>query len=148
MKMKRKKFIRAKKITAIKKIEEKKDAEEPLTKKLPNHIEEYFTEREASKEIQASKELFRADKENVDVKTDLGFTEVIIFSRLTFNDVILKEKKLIPVFSKFVYPYMRLKISLDRKSRAEFVGINQMMDKTDDILNRMSNISNITGAKK
>ena len=116
--------------------------------KMSNHIEEYFVQREASKEVMTSKELFKAEEDNVDIKTDLSFKEIMVFNRLIFNDSILKSKKLTPVFRKIFYPYFRLKISLDRKSRGEFVSVNQGMNTADDILAKMSNISNITGAKK
>ena len=42
---------------------------------------------------------------------------------------------------------MRLKISLKRQSRGEFVTINKG-DKTDEALGLMSNLSNISNVKK
>lgn len=119
-----------------------------LPTKMPNHIEEYFTQKEAGKEGLTARELFKAEKEDVDIKTELSQKEILIFNRLTYNDLILKSKKLNCPFEKLIYTYFRLKISLDRKSRGEFVAINQNKDKTEELINKMGAISNITGVKK
>lgn len=141
--MKKKKIVKK-----VKKKPEVKKLPNLLPAKMPNHIEEYFAQREAGKDVLTSRELFKAEKGDVDIKTELSQKEILIFNRLTYNDLILKSKKLKCPFEKLIYTYFRLKISLDRKSRGEFVAINQHQDKTDDILSKMSNISNITGVKK
>lgn len=116
----------------------------PTSDKMSNHIEEYFAKVEGSKEAFNSRELFKAERENVDIKTDLSLQEIHLLNKLMFNDDFLINKGLKPAFQKFYYSYMRLKISLDRKSRQEFVGINRA-DNSDDVLSKMSNMSNIIG---
>jgi hypothetical protein len=126
----------------IKKVEETKHK-----KVMPNHIQEYFAKIEGSKEAFHSRELFRASEEDVDIKTDLSIEEIILINKLLFNNELLKSKGIKPVYHNFLYKYMRLKISLDRKSRAEFVNINRG-DKTEEAVNLLSGLSNITTPKK
>ena len=117
-------------------------------KRMSDHIEEYFAETSQSKEVLTSKELFRASKEDVDIKTDLSIQEIVLINKLKFNNMLLKQAGLTPVYDEFLQDYLRLKISLDRKSRGEFVDMNRGQSKTDDVLDAMSKVSNITGAKK
>jgi hypothetical protein len=116
-------------------------------KSLKNPIEEYFTKIETSKESVNSKAIFEAENDNLDLKTELSIQEIVILNKLEMNNLYLKSKGIKPVFSEFIKNYERLKISLDRKSRGEFVNLNKS-NNTDDILNGMSNLSNIAGAKK
>lgn len=113
-----------------------------------SHIEEYFADTSQSKEILTSKELFRAEKDNVDIKTDLTWQEIVIINKLKFNSRLLKEYGLVDIYEHFIEGYLRLKISLDRKSRGEFVDMNRGQAKTDDVLDTMSKVSNITSVKK
>ena len=115
-------------------------------KPLPDNIDEYFVKIEGSKEAFHSRELFKAEKD-VDLKTDLGAQEINYINTLMFNDVLLMSKGLKPVFKGFITKYMRLRFSLERKSRGEFVNINKS-DKSEEAINLASNLSNITGAKK
>lgn len=116
-------------------------------KDLKNPIEEYFTKIETSKESINSKAIFEAEKENLDLKTELTIQEIVILNKLEMNNIYLQSKGIKPIFSEFIKNYERLKISLDRKSRGEFVNLNKS-NNTDDILNGMSNLSNIGSAKK
>ena len=115
---------------------------------MSNHIEEYFAESSEAKEVLTSKELFRAEPEDVDIKTDLGIQEIVLINKLKYNDIFLKSIGLEPIYKGFLNNYLRLKISNERKSRAEFVDMNRGQGKTEDILDTMSKVSNITGAKK
>jgi len=117
-------------------------------KRMSDHIEEYFADATQSKEVLTSKELFKALPEDVDIKTDLTLQEIVLINKLMFNNELLKDAGLIPVYKEFLNHYLRLKISLERKSRAEFVDMNRAKTNTDDILDVTSKISNITGAKK
>lgn len=117
-------------------------------KPMSNHIEEYFAEASQSKEVLTSKELFRADKENVDIKTDINWQEIILINKLIFNNAILKEAGLDPVYDGFIEHYLRLKISNERKSRGEFVDMNRGTGKTEDVIDTLSKVSNITSVKK
>jgi hypothetical protein len=118
-----------------------------IKKPLPDNIDEYFTKIEGSKEAFHSRELFKAERVDVDIKTDLSIEEIVLINKLIFNNELLAKKGLKPVYTNFLYNYMRLKISLDRKSRQEFVAVNKS-DKTDDMLKGMSDLSNITGVRK
>ena len=117
-------------------------------KPMSNHIEEYFADASQSKEVLTSKELFKALPEDVDIKTDLTLQEIVLIGKLKFNNLLLKESGLNPVYTEFLQHYLRLKISLDRKSRGEFVDMNRSKTNTDDILDVTSKVSNIMGAKK
>lgn len=125
----------------------KKKQEAKITKKLPDNVEEYFAKNEGSKEAFHSRELLRADKDDTDLKTDLLIEEIKYINTLTYNDELLKSKGLKPAYKSYLDKYMRLKFSLDRKSRAEFVTVNKS-NTTDEAVNLASSISNITGAKK
>lgn len=115
--------------------------------KMPNHIEEYFAKHEGSKEAFHSRELFKADQENVDIKTDLSIQEIVLINKLLYNNLLLVQKGLKPVYNNFIYQYLRLKISLDRKSRGEFVSVNRG-DKVEETTALLSNLSNISNTKK
>lgn len=117
------------------------------SEKMPNHIQEYFAKIEGSKEAFHSRELFKAEKGDVDIKTDLSIQEIVLLNTLMFNNRILAECGLEPVYEDFIYFYMRLKISLDRKSRGEFVSINKT-DRTEEATSLLSNVKNIMEPKK
>lgn len=135
-----------KKVVIIEKVTERAidPKEVNINRKLPDNIDEYFVKVEGSKEAINSRELFQADERNVDIKTDLKWEEITLINKIIFHNELLKSKGLPGLYEHFLYHYMRLKISLDRKSRGEFVSINKT-DKTDEALNLASNMSNITG---
>lgn len=122
------------------------DDKEPIKRTNP-HIEEYFMRQEGGKDLIVSKEIFSAQKDNVDLKTELQYREVTLLNILFYNDFILMSKGLNPIYNPFLNQYMRLKISLDRKSRGEYVDINRNNDVTKN-LQDLSNIKNITDTKK
>jgi len=113
-----------------------------------NHIEEYFSNKENNKEVLTSKELFKADKKDVDVRTDIVWKEIVLVNKLMYNNLLLTKYKLIPCFDDFVTEYMRLKISMERKSRTEFVDMNRARSNGEDALKSMSEISTIMNTKK
>ncbi|MFW6130766.1 MAG: hypothetical protein ACOC56_06225 [Atribacterota bacterium] len=114
---------------------------------VPDHIDEYFKDIEGSKEAIQSRELFKADNNDIDLKTDLTNEEISHISILKFNDEFLKSKGIKPVFMNFFYNYMRLKVSKDRQSRGEFVKMNRK-DDSEDILSSASNLKNLMDSKK
>lgn len=120
---------------------------EDMTPKMSNHIEEYFTKIEGTKEAFHSRELFKATREDVDIKTHLTDEEISLISKIQWFNDLLKRKGLVPMYTDFLYNYMRLKISKDRLSRTEFVNINKT-NNPEDTIGLMSNLTNITGAKK
>lgn len=103
---------------------------------MNNHIEEYFLEVEKDSQAQASKQIFSATDEDVAIKTEINQQEIVLINKLEMNNQFLESKGLKPVFRPFINNYMKLKISLDRKSRGEFVSINKA-DTTDDLLKGM-----------
>lgn len=103
---------------------------------MSNHIEEYFLEVEKDSQAQASKQIFSATDEDVAIKTEINQQEIVLINKLEMNNQFLESKGLKPVFRPFINNYMKLKISLDRKSRGEFVSINKA-DTTDDLLRGM-----------
>lgn len=116
-------------------------------KRLPDKIDEFLIRSEGSKEAFHSRELFRAEKEDVDIKTELTDQEIVLINKLIFNNKVLKECGLDPVWEDFIYHYMRLKVSRNRQSRGEFVSINKG-DHTDETINQMEKFSNIMNPKK
>lgn len=117
-------------------------------KNLPDHIEEYFKNQEGSGEAIKSRELFTADKENIDLKTDLTNDEIALINTMLFNNQILKDSGLEPVYNDFLIKFMRLKVSKDRKSRAEFVGINQNKEEDDQVQKINKNLETLTKNRK
>jgi hypothetical protein len=118
-----------------------------MKNKMSDHIEEYFAKIEGTKEAFHSRELFKAEEDSIDLKTDLNNEEISLINTLFYNDSLLKEKGLKPVFSKFIYKYMRLKVSKDRLSRSEFVNINKT-NTNEDVLGVASNLKNLTDTRK
>lgn len=118
-----------------------------MTKKIPDHIEEYFASQESSGEAIASRQIFSATEEDIDLKTDLNENEIPVIAVLKYNDEFLKSKGIKPVFTKYANYYMRLKVSKDRKSREEFVNINKK-DNQEDMLGMAGNLANIGNSRK
>lgn len=116
-------------------------------KMLPNHIDEYFVKIEGNEKMFHSRELFKASPEDVDIKTDLSLPEIVTINKINWDNEFLRKHGLEPVWTGFLNKYMRLKISLDRKSRKEFVDINKS-DKTDEAISLASNIQGLTGNRK
>lgn len=112
-------------------------------KELP--LEEYF-KNNSDKENNFI-ELFEATNENVDLRTDLSIGEILILNAMRINSQFLKERINYPLYNGFIDSYLRLKISLDRKSRIEFVDINKR-DRTKDKLQDLSNFKNLSEVKK
>lgn len=116
-------------------------------KSMPSHIEEYLAKVEGSKESFASRELFEATLNNIDLKTHLTDQEINLINTLMFNNHILKSRGLVPIYDKWLEKFMRLKVSKDRLSRNEFVNINRQMTPSEEISN-ISNLKNIIGTKQ
>lgn len=116
---------------------------------MKDHIEEYFaSQSDVSKELNAGKELFKGESENIDLKTELEAEEIIMVNILHYNNEILEKLGINPPWKPFLEKFMRLKVSLKRQSRAEFVSVNKKFEDSEQTLDKMSNISNILGAKK
>lgn len=119
---------------------ETKEKDKPKT----NHIEEYFDAQQGNK----SSELFKlSETEEIDLKTDLSDNEIKIITTLVMNDIFLKECGIKPIFEKYYNKYLRLRVSKDRLGRTEFVKMNTQ-DNTDEVLQKLGNVSTITNARK
>lgn len=116
--------------------------------KLPDHIEEYFAEKEGSPESIKSRELFTADNQDIQFKTDLDEDDIARITTLHFNDQFLKKCGLKPIFKKYYIKFMKLRVSKDRKSREEFESINRGHQDTEQEISKLSNIKNIIDTKK
>lgn len=114
---------------------------------LPDHIEEYFKDNESSKEAIQSRELFDATNENIQFKTDLTDEDICLISTLSFNDKFLESRGIKPVYSKYFLKYMKLRVSLDRKSRSEFVGMTSK-EIEEELNNLNKSLSPITKPRK
>lgn len=150
LKKEKKKQLEKKKEQLKKKKEEDKKKKKRMkeNKNMPDHIEEYFKDKQGSGEAIKSRELFTADKQNIDLKTDLTDDEIALINTMMFNNKILNESGLDPVYNKFLIKFMRLKVSKNRESRKEFVGINQREKEEDGMEKINKNLENLTKNRK
>lgn len=120
------------------------------TENLSNHIEEYFSNQNTNKDVLTSKELFKANKEDVDIKTELTDEEIVILNVIKVNQDDLIKRGIKDVYDTFINGFLRLKISRERKSRGEFVDMNKGNNNDtaslSDTINKLS--GNVIGAKK
>jgi len=92
-------------------------------KRLTNPIDEYI--EDSGNQKPTFSELFEVDDIDLDTKTDLSREDIKRISALYVTDEFLVSKGLKRVFKVYYEKYMRLLISLERKSRAEFVDVNK-----------------------
>lgn len=111
---------------------------------MPDHIEEYVIK---NSQRSSFLDLFEAKADDVDLKTDLTIHELILVNKIKCNNEYLKNHKLSSPYSYFLENYMRLKFSMDRKSRAEFVEINRK-DNLEKNLKKFSEFTNIAKVKE
>lgn len=100
---------------------------------LNPHFEEYFNKLSDNESVKLGKEIFKADRDDVDIKTDLNSKEIYHINALKMIDKELEQFGIGSVFNSFYDDYFRLKISKDRKSRGEFVKVTSQ-DKSDNLL--------------
>lgn len=100
---------------------------------LNPHFDEYFDKINEGEGVRIGKEIFRADSDDVDIKTDLNTKEIYHINALKMLDKMFVEHGINPVYSLFYDDYLRLKISKDRLSRSEFVKVTAQ-DKSDNLL--------------
>lgn len=93
-------------------------------------LEEYFTSLEENEKNSASNQIFSGE-EDVDLKTELDMKEIARVNAMIVNDNFLNSRGIPSVFDMYYNPYFRLKISLNRKSRGEFVSINKASSPED-----------------
>lgn len=119
-----------------------------MSERMSNHVEEYF-KNEENTSGRLSRELFDVGDKNkaLDFKTDLSLNEIKDITSLHYNDEYLLSIGMPAMFRGFYEKYMRLVISKERKSRAEFVSINKT-DQSDDMIGKLSNLDALRGSKK
>jgi len=110
-------------------------------KKQP--IQEYFSDNEKG----SGTELFRVTDDNSDIKSEVSEQELRYINVLMINDDFLKARGILPLYQNFYRRFLRLKVSLERKGRREFVEIHRH-DNTDETISKMGNFANALGAKK
>lgn len=98
-----------------------------------NHVDEYFSESEK----QLGNELFRIDDTNSDIKSEVTEEELRLINVLMTNDDYLERNGLGRPFQNYYKRFLRLKVSLNRKGRMEYVDINKR-DNTDEALTKLS----------
>lgn len=95
---------------------------------LNNPVEEYFRQQDRKP---THSEIFEAKESDVELKTELDLNKITQVTTLFENDLFLETRLGIPpIFESYYQKFMRLMISKDRKSRAEFVEVNK--NKQDD----------------
>lgn len=111
----------------------------------PNHVEEYF--KDTIHEQKKYELLFNVSKDNIDLdlKTEVSEQELRDIVTLKQNDDFLSKHGIKPVFDTYIEKFLRLKISLQRKSREEFVRVNR--PEPDDQTNFQQNVKTLMGVK-
>jgi len=111
--------------------------------KKSDHIEEYFSKNE----IGQGNELFRIDDKNSDIKSELSEEEIRYINTLIMNDQYLERAGIGAVFKNYYRNFLRLKVSLKRQGRQEYVAINKR-DNSDETIAKFGNLQNVFGAKR
>lgn len=112
---------------------------------LKNPLEEYF--KNNIDKDSTFQELFEATPQNVDLRTDLNIKELVILNKIKMNCIFLDERIKTEVYQGFFNQYLRLKISKDRLSRAEFVDINRR-ERFEQNLQKFGNFKALADIKK
>lgn len=118
---------------------------ETMVDKLPDHIKEYLDSRNGSSDFV---DLFEIEPSNFDLKTELNKKEIVVANVILMNDDFLKSLGIENnIFGFYANQYLRLRVSLDRKSRAEFVTINKKGDFQEN-MEAVSQFTNLQDLKK
>lgn len=118
-----------------------------MAEKTNPFIEEYFADKEEDAQTKASRELFKGENEDIDLRTELGSEEIYYINAMKVYDQILTGHSLNPVFSMFYNTYFRLKVSKERKSRGEFVSVTKA-DKSEEMTEGMKTAGSMFGGAK
>jgi len=87
------------------------------------------------------------DTDDIALKTDLNQREFVITTAIVTLGPIIFSKIGYNPYENFIREFKRHKVSLDRKSRAEFVAINQA-DTLDKNLDKVANLKTLTDTRK
>lgn len=115
-------------------------------KLLPNHVEEYVQNNVGEN---AFRDLFEATDDNIDLRSDLNDNEVDCVNKINANNRFLMSCLNVngDIYSDFLISYMRFKVSFNRLSRTEFVGVNRK-DHLEQNLTKMGAFSNLAKVKE
>ena len=115
-------------------------------KHKPNHIEEYF--KDENRDHKKYELLFNVSDDNVDLdlKTEVSEEELRNITTLEVTNDYLEKQGIKRVFSSYIEKFLRLKISLERKSREEFVRVNQPEQLKEQGI--MQNMQQMMGIRK
>lgn len=124
-------------------IEEREEFYKPVF--LPDPIEEYVKDNLGQEST--FQDLFEATEENVDLRTEVTWPELVIVNKIKVVDDFIKEKLGESVYHNFINKYLRLRVSTDRKSRTEFVDINKK-DRFQDKLKEFGSFAALSKVKE
>lgn len=115
----------------------------------PKDVIEDIFEKVSGANKNDSLELFKDDKTgDIALKTDLNPSEhTLVVCMITENKLIKEDLEDFDLYGDFLNEFRRHKVSLDRKSRDEFVQVN-MKNTMDRDLNRVANLNNLTDTRK
>jgi hypothetical protein len=120
----------------------------PTSRNVPRVVAEYFEESNDIRKHTHYDELFNAQKDNVDLQTQLSEHELRAIATLQTNDKYLAMKKVKPVYDNYIHSFMRLKISLDRQSRKEYVEVNKAEQQQQNALDKLNGLMGNNGFKR
>ena len=120
----------------------------PTSRNVPRVVAEYFDDINDIKKHTHYDELFNANKDNVDLQTQLNEAELRAIATLQTNDKFLNSIGVKSVYDVYVNNFMRLKISLDRQSRKEYVEVNKAEQQQQSMLERIGGSLNNMGVRK
>jgi hypothetical protein len=117
-----------------------------------NPIEEYFnnnTEKSTFIDLFESQiNNIHSFDNNISLRSDLTIDEIILINIAILNSNLMFDKGMkFNIYDRFINQYMRLKVSLDRKSRQEFVNINKK-DNFENNLDKFNAIQHLQEVKK
>lgn len=113
---------------------------------LNDPLQEIFEQVKGSN-IDNSLELFKDDKTgDIALKTDLVHKEHVLVTCIDVENDLIKQDLGFDLYADFLTSFKRHKVSLERKSRGEFVSVN-MKNTMDRDLARVSNLKNLTESR-
>ena len=119
-----------------------------MTQARIDRIEEFFNHKEQNMIGLSTKQLFTADDDDIDFKTETDLREIGIIERLYFFDTILQKRGLKPLYFRLYNKRLRLKISNERGSRKEFVKINTKGEDPEETVNKLGSLNSIFNSRK
>lgn len=120
----------------------------PTTKNVPRVVAEYFEDVNDVRKHTHYDELFNANKDNIDLQTQLTEGELRAVAVLQTNDKFLIQNGIPVVYENYLQSFMRLKISLERQSRKEYVEVNKNEQQEMTAMQKLFGGNNNVGVKR